>query len=396
MTAVTCHRHSHGGYLYNGDHNNSNNSRPLHIVQTSLAPTPLAPGTTDTASCLAGSQLSPSLDITSSTLNNLPDTNTATLVLTGITVDTCTSSTKLDPALHDLVDDMSVSEPQDKHTKSTPPSSVSGKSRIPKRKRTVSPPSPSSSSPGGHRRSTSRSTRRSTNTNYQNSVHSHRRAATVTALTPSVPSKDPEIKREDLLALHRESCRLFQDSDNTKSNQPAEPPAPSNVPTAPQDTIPASSEAGSPPVSPVLRTQLSFTSKNPASQNLKGPTLRTSSVASTALDEIYSSPVHTSATVIDWTSPSTRRREYKKIDRASSGVRGFWRRVAPKWCQSRQDRTPFFEEKDGKGNYEGSVRRFRMDLPDDPVPDQKLSAIRGLKLKQKLATSKMSNRRRAD
>jgi hypothetical protein len=42
-----------------------------------------------------------------------------------------------------------------------------------------------------------------------------------------------------------------------------------------------------------------------------------------------------------------------------------WRRVAPKWCRS-DTRTPFFEEdKDGKGNYEGSVRRFRMDLPDE-------------------------------
>lgn len=71
-------------------------------------------------------------------------------------------------------------------------------------------------------------------------------------------------------------------------------------------------------------------------------------------------------TVIDWTSPSTRRREYEKIDRSSRGIRGLWRRFAPKWCQPGQGRVPFFEEgKGGKGNYEGSVRRFRMDLPDE-------------------------------
>lgn len=66
---------------------------------------------------------------------------------------------------------------------------------------------------------------------------------------------------------------------------------------------------------------------------------------------------------MEWTSSSTRRREYEKIDRASRGIRGLWRRVAPRWCQGRNSRTPFFEE--GKSNREGSVRRFRMDLPSD-------------------------------
>lgn len=78
-------------------------------------------------------------------------------------------------------------------------------------------------------------------------------------------------------------------------------------------------------------------------------------------------PLPLPATVIDWTSPSTRRREYERIDRSSRGVRGLWRRFAPTWCQSRERRTLFYDE--GKGPKkeldEGSVRRFRMDLPDD-------------------------------
>jgi hypothetical protein len=81
------------------------------------------------------------------------------------------------------------------------------------------------------------------------------------------------------------------------------------------------------------------------------------------------SSIHVPATVMEWTSPSTRRAEYEKIDRASRGVRGLWRRVAPRWCQSRDSRTPFFEE--GKNAREGSVRRFRMDLPDEEESDRR-------------------------
>lgn len=75
---------------------------------------------------------------------------------------------------------------------------------------------------------------------------------------------------------------------------------------------------------------------------------------------------------MEWTSPSTRRAEYEKIDRASRGVRGLWRRVAPRWCQSRDSRAPFFEEGNPKTDREGSVRRFRMDLPDEEESDRSM------------------------
>ncbi|KAK2762651.1 hypothetical protein FQN54_000824 [Arachnomyces sp. PD_36] len=71
-------------------------------------------------------------------------------------------------------------------------------------------------------------------------------------------------------------------------------------------------------------------------------------------------------TIIDWTSPSTRKREYEKIDRSYRGIRGFWRRFAPHFFQPGDRRTPFFEEgKGGNGVYGGSVRRFRMDFSDE-------------------------------
>jgi hypothetical protein len=104
--------------------------------------------------------------------------------------------------------------------------------------------------------------------------------------------------------------------------------------------------------------------------------------------------VTATTTVIDWTSPSTRRREYEKIDRASTGVRGFWRRVAPRWCQFGDNRMPFFEEgKKGKGNYEGSVRRFRMDLPDEPADETGSRSRKGLKFKKKLIGRPFAPRR---
>ncbi|KAB8258078.1 hypothetical protein BDV32DRAFT_126348 [Aspergillus pseudonomiae] len=395
MNAITCHRqsHAHGGYPYSlphdHRHNNSNNSRPLHIVQT-IMPTALGPGAGETPSCLAGSQLPPSLEISSPNLNALPDTK-ATLELTEITVDTCTS-----PVTPDIADDMGLSMEGSSITypSATPElSPVGDNPRISKRKRTSSPPSPSSTSPGDYRRSSSRSTRRSEQTARHSSLHSHRHAP----LTPSVPSKDLETKREDLLALHRESCRLFQDSGRTIPTQHRRTSLPLTTHDSPPHTLRTSSETGSPPVSPVFPTQISTVSEDLTDQDYhKGPLLHTSPITNTIHDESYIPSIQASVTVIDWTSPSTRRREYKKIDRASSGVRGFWRRVAPKWCQFGHDRTPFFEEKDGKGNYEGSVRRFRMDLPDEPVPERKMNAIRALKLKQKLVTTKMSSRRQSE
>ncbi len=73
---------------------------------------------------------------------------------------------------------------------------------------------------------------------------------------------------------------------------------------------------------------------------------------------------HVPATIIDWTLPSTRRLEYREIDKSCQGVRGLWRRLAPRWCR-RNSRLRFF---DGDDSDAGSVRRYRLDLP---VEDEK-------------------------
>ncbi|KAI5305568.1 Small subunit (SSU) processome component [Ascosphaera pollenicola] len=74
-------------------------------------------------------------------------------------------------------------------------------------------------------------------------------------------------------------------------------------------------------------------------------------------------------TVMHWTSPTTRRREYAKIDRSTHGIRGFWRRFAPACCQASNAPLPFYDgqqtKKKGRRGSEGSVRRFRMDIADE-------------------------------
>ncbi|KAF6232088.1 hypothetical protein HO173_009682 [Letharia columbiana] len=71
---------------------------------------------------------------------------------------------------------------------------------------------------------------------------------------------------------------------------------------------------------------------------------------------------HVPAANIDWTSASTRRREYEKIDQARSGLRGFIRRVTPRILRRKTGRVGFHD--DGKGSDAGTVRRFRMDVAD--------------------------------
>ncbi|PGG95551.1 hypothetical protein AJ79_09993 [Helicocarpus griseus UAMH5409] len=235
--------------------------------------------------------------------------------------------------------------------------------------------------------------------------HSHKTGANAHIHCPTSRRADPSLghKRADLVSLHRDSCRLFEGSlgaTNTSAGRrqydaragASEWIRPRRAKlnrsnTAPTERITIASIAGSfqarkpfstasPPLSPCLNSPtlspVSPTSPegqfSPNSQinHHRDPVLRESFSHSELPREDLQERKPIPATVIDWTSPSTRRREYEKIDRSTRGVRGMWRRFAPSWCQPGDSRTPFFEEgKGGKDMYEGSVRRFRMDVPDD-------------------------------
>ncbi|KAL2005380.1 hypothetical protein VTN00DRAFT_2591 [Thermoascus crustaceus] len=261
-------------------------------------------------------------------------------------------------------------------------------------------------------RSTSRSTAgRSDRASRRSSLQMPSRAATYSQ-SSSNPHRTSNgfmsrQKREDLLLLHRDCCRLFQEGgfavgdpqqraiNETTSLHDFRDPQASTSRFSSDYSIQGNStstsrvartslaplSAPSTPSMPQFPMSPNFPPYSPSVVSERGTDRDGSDIGSVYGNEAGRrsngqpdveppyQPVP--ATVIDWTSPSTRRREYEKIDRSSRGIRGLWRRIAPKWCQPGQERVPFFEEgKDGKGNYEGSVRRFRMDLPDEEEADE--------------------------
>jgi hypothetical protein len=74
------------------------------------------------------------------------------------------------------------------------------------------------------------------------------------------------------------------------------------------------------------------------------------------------------AIIMHWTSPCTRKREYERIDRANTGVRGFLNKVMPRCVSGPQEK---FYEKDKSDA--GSVRRYRMDDEDNTADEKELA-----------------------
>lgn len=213
-------------------------------------------------------------------------------------------------------------------------------------------------------------------------------------------------KREQLIALHRESCRLFQEPFTTTAAvavaggtaNPIDTLARSNSRST---TGNSSSILISPAASPILQSQRSYSysiSAGLASDHdhdhdvsdedllaavsdrdqphhpFQQPAPASASKVDTEIVTAISPfrpridtniPITVPATITEWTSPSTRRREYEKIDRNNRGLRGLWRRWTPSCMHAADTRVPFFEETTKRKECAGSVRRFRMDLPDE-------------------------------
>ncbi|GAD99605.1 conserved hypothetical protein [Paecilomyces variotii No. 5] len=271
--------------------------------------------------------------------------------------------------------------------------------------RSKKPSSRASSTSKRQNRSTSRSTAgRSAPASARSSLQLPTRQPTYSSLSPSSSHRSGRAvmsrqKRDELISLHRESCRLFQEGGGSWSgiqqevgrpvmrhsieiNDPIRPQRPHRANTAPAHGLTPSSQEwmskSSMPLSPAMSPVKS--QRYPASA-LEAASEHASDSERSDADSVLVHPVgrqsetyseydrpHKAvpATVIDWTTPSTRKREYEKIDRSSRGIRGLWRRFAPRWCQAGSKRVPFYEVgKHGKPNYEGSVRRFRLDVPDE-------------------------------
>ncbi|KAK8154877.1 hypothetical protein IWX90DRAFT_358412, partial [Phyllosticta citrichinensis] len=133
---------------------------------------------------------------------------------------------------------------------------------------------------------------------------------------------------DEVLALHTRSCHLFQSF--------------SVPPSAPQS--PGLSSIGSRYSIDIPRVNIDATAPGQLSRT---------------------------TTTMHWTSPSTRRREYAEIDRSTRGLRGLVRRLTPK-CFSTRHLQPFYDEKAARSDDDtASVRRYRIDLPDEEGDDEK-------------------------
>ena len=91
------------------------------------------------------------------------------------------------------------------------------------------------------------------------------------------------------------------------------------------------------------------------------------------------------ATVQYWTSDSTRRLEYAAIDAAGRGVRGFFIRLVPDcMLPPGSRRTRFCERNEDADSDAGSVRRYRLVLPEEKevVESGRSGSVEGLRSKR--------------
>ncbi|KAF2134498.1 hypothetical protein P153DRAFT_3082 [Dothidotthia symphoricarpi CBS 119687] len=162
---------------------------------------------------------------------------------------------------------------------------------------------------------------------------------------------------DDPLALHFRSCSLFSNpSYRTYSGLPSPEISQTDNPTFPSAVPRFSSDS---------------------------MTVIKENIAPKQTEEII--PVIASPdTTMNWLSPCTRQREYKRIDKANTGFRGLIRRVVPRCVSSPPER---FYEKDQSDI--GSVRRYRMDDPDDDV-NEKDTVLLGSDNMERPATARSS------
>ncbi|KAI9836885.1 MAG: hypothetical protein M1819_001050 [Sarea resinae] len=155
-----------------------------------------------------------------------------------------------------------------------------------------------------------------------------------------------ERRSESPLAFHYKSSQLFQSLGTALAHHHTDPGVHSTVGlVCSSQHSPRRSVSTSEPHHPVDHT-LSHHRDSEASHN--DPPSPVSPPAPT--------------TTISWMSMATRRREYAEIDKSTRGFRGFWARWAPKWCSYSRHRPFYNSEKDDDV---GSVRRYRLDLPED-------------------------------
>jgi len=160
--------------------------------------------------------------------------------------------------------------------------------------------------------------------------------------SPYIQPTRPNI--EEALALHERSCRILD--------------------TVSRPTTSYNPQANGYPLGYSLyqsATSASALPKRQYQESIRSCAQPTETVGRDSVEDEPQQPEFVPATIIHWTSDETRRREYEKIDKANSGMRGLLKKLFP-WV-SKSSRSHFYDEKEGSDA--GSIRRYRLDISDE-------------------------------
>ncbi|KAK5087511.1 hypothetical protein LTR70_007054 [Exophiala xenobiotica] len=204
---------------------------------------------------------------------------------------------------------------------------------------------------------------------------------------PSIPHRTSSIntrrrsgnsaRRPDSATFHRRSCQLFTSLDSTLSNatSTATDSGRTSTSTSPSLTYSVTTQATS-----ILDSNeyesLAFTSLHLELQDPRAPApcMQGPSIDSVRLGPRRSSsrlsPDITSTEQIYWTSETSRRAEYAKIDAAYSGLKGFIKKCLPRgWAWAHGKRRNFHQQVASAAEEinipavdDNSVRRFRINI----------------------------------
>lgn len=211
------------------------------------------------------------------------------------------------------------------------------------------PRPPNRRSASSSENSTSRS--RSKGRGHDSKLSSHRTSCTI--VDPSRPARHYRVKSthtvspasqdvDDVLALHFRSCSLFSNPSYQANS------------TLPSPTLSHHDNIG------FLNAAPRFSMDEMAMVE-----------EHVSLQKTESAHVPVPATTTHWTSASTRKRDYKRIDKQNTGFRGLVRRVVPRCVSGPPER---FYEKDQSDA--GSVRRYRLDIIESHVNEKETARLR--------------------
>ncbi|CAI6335495.1 unnamed protein product [Periconia digitata] len=263
--------------------------------------------------------------------------------------------------------------------------------------------------------STSSSATKSRKRNNPGSSHPSSRRTSCTIIDPSRPARHYRIKSaqtcptlngdvDDVLALHFRACSIFQNPSYQSSSLPNSPPRSSNGLThiphglgegrpsidatvaagppglprraATTDFVPTSSSSLPPTARPeTAPSHLFFAPHHHDTRAQYDPPSPTSNEQTALINLPASSYENAQESTMYWNSPTTRHMQYAEIDRETTGVRGFVRRILPR-CVSGPTAQGFYEKDSGGDG--GSVRRYRVELAAADDDDDEHAAGDGL------------------